>query len=138
MGYEVHIIRKNDFESDEDSNITMEEWQQLVESSPELTWQQFDGDDKPLDYKYCYWLAHPEQDDSNRPWFDFYAGSISTKWTDPACLKLLLRMAERLQAKLVGDEGEVYTMREIEALEAYHEKPVSTIPPQKKPFWKFW
>ena len=138
MGYEVHIIRKNDFESDEESNITMEEWKQLVESSPELTWEQFDGDDKPLDYKYCYWLAHPEQDDSNRRWFDFYAGSISTKWTDPACLKLLLRMAEQLQAKLVGDEGEVYTMKEIEALEAYHEKVVETIPPQKKPFWKFW
>jgi len=36
-------------------------------------------------------------------------------------------MADQLQAKLIGDEGEVYTMKAIEALEAYHEKPVNTI-----------
>lgn len=139
MGYEVHVVRRKDFENyEEESNITMEEWKHLVESSPELTWEQFDGDTKPLDYKYCYWLAHPEQDDTNRPWFDYYGGSINTKWTDPPCMKLLLRIAEQLGGRLEGDDGEVYTMKEIVDLEEYHKKTEPSSTPQKKPFWKFW
>lgn len=139
MGYEVHVVRRNDFENyDEESNITMEEWKHLVESSPELTWEQFDGDTKALDYKYCYWLAHPEQDDTNRPWFDYSHGRISTKWTDTACMKLLLKIAEQLNARLEGDDGEVYTMKEIEALQANNPPKEENLTVQKKPFWKFW
>ncbi|MES2617985.1 MAG: hypothetical protein V4613_08900 [Bacteroidota bacterium] len=139
MGYEVHVVRKNDFENDEEeSNITMEEWKHLVESTPELTWEQFAGDTAELDYKYCYWLAHPEQDESNRPWFDFFGGSINTKWTDPACMKLLLGIAEQLNAKLIGDDGEIYTMKEIIAMEDYNNQPTPSPTPEKKPFWKFW
>ncbi len=59
MGYEVHIVRKNNYDNDEASNITIEEWKQIVDSSPELTWKQFEGDTKELDYQYGYLVGPP-------------------------------------------------------------------------------
>ncbi|MDI1232990.1 MAG: hypothetical protein PSX81_01775 [bacterium] len=141
MGYEVHVVRRNDFDNyEEESNISIQEWKQLVDTFPELTWEQFEGDTKVLDYEYSYWLAHPEIDESNRPWFQYYKGTICTKWADPACLKLLLMMAEHLNARLVGDEGEQYTMKEINRLEANSKSRSSSTATNKnkKPFWKFW
>lgn len=37
MGYELHIIRRSDWENDnEPSDITLEAWKQYVSSDPEL------------------------------------------------------------------------------------------------------
>jgi hypothetical protein len=136
MGYEVHIVRLNDFDnSEEESNIQIDEWKDLVNNDKELTWQQYSGVEGETDFEYCYWLSHPEIDESNRPWFHFFRGSISTKWTDIACLWKLLQMAENLNARLRGDDGEYYDSEAIKKLEsATAQQKVE----KKKPFWKFW
>jgi hypothetical protein len=41
MGYELHIIRKVDWENDEEpSNLTLYEWRQYVNADPELEFDQ--------------------------------------------------------------------------------------------------
>ena len=114
MGYDLHIMRRNDFENrEEESNITLEEWKNLVESSDDLTWQEFPLDPKETDFEYCYWLAHPEQDDTNRTWFNFWRGAINTKNPDFACMRKLVDMSGKLDARVEGDDGEVYTYNYI-------------------------
>lgn len=142
MGYEVHISRKNDFDNyDEESNITMDEWRAMVDAADDLTWEPAPGAEIPGNFEYCYWLKHPEQDESNRPWFQFYGGSVSTKWTDTASLRLMLRMAEALKGRMHGDEGEFYEAADIDAMEQDQKQQAVAAEapaPQKKPFWKFW
>ncbi len=136
MGYEVHIVRQLDFDnSEEESNIQIDEWKNLVDGDLELTWQQYSGVESETDFEHCYWLSHPEIDESNRPWFHFYRGSISTKWTDIACLYKLLQMADKLNARLRGDDGEYYDAEAIKKMEL---ATVKLKEASKKPFWKFW
>ncbi len=56
----------------------------------------------------------------------------------PCLYEIILGIAQQLNAKLQGDEGEQYTMKEIEGLEDYYGKPTLENIPKKKPFWKFW
>ena len=68
MGYELHIIRRNVWDNDEEeSNITLDEWLQYVATDNELkltngfqikipnvesTWHESAG--------FCLWTAYPE------------------------------------------------------------------------------
>jgi hypothetical protein len=46
MGYELHIVRKKDFEDyEEESYISHEEFVQLVERRPELSWKAIGNDE---------------------------------------------------------------------------------------------
>lgn len=135
MGYELHIVRRKNFEDyEEESNITEAEWKAMVESDPELSW---DGPISEDRYRYCYWIKYPELDPGNPPWFDFYRGSISTKWTEFPCMRKMIRMAEALKARVEGDESEVYTDAYVDYLESKYGNKEEAAKP-KKPFWKFW
>ncbi len=90
MGYEVHIIRRVDYENDEeDSSIIMGEWLQYISNDPELnltngykldipnvetTWKEEPG--------FCLWTGHSEGVPSEPLWFDFWKGTISAKYPD--------------------------------------------------------
>src|ERR1043165_9637946 len=112
MSYDLFIVRRNNFEDyEEESNITLEEWKNLVESSDDLTWEEFPGDTEETNFEYCYWMAYPEQNDAENYWywFDFSNkyGFVSTRNPDFACMRKLVIMAENLNARVEGMEGEV-------------------------------
>ncbi len=135
MGYELHIVRRNDYDDfEEESNITEAEWKAVVEADPELSWEGHINEQK---YRYCYWMAYPDLDKDNAPWFDYFRGSISTKWTEYPCMRKMIRMAEALNARVEGDEGEVYTNEYVDELENKYPRKQEAVK-AKKPFWKFW
>ncbi len=56
-------------------------------------------------YDTADWIAHPEGD---RRCFWFHRGAISTKNPDMATLDKMLRLSERLNACVRGDDEEIY------------------------------
>ena len=154
MGYDLHIVRQNNWSDyEEDSNITLEEWLHYVESDSELQltngydsevpgilpgqWQNRPG--------FCDWIGHPKADAAIVPWFEYYRGSISTKNPDDNTIRKMITISKAFNGRLRGDNGEFYDEsyftnggRPIE-----EEEPNTTIPhfngtTDKKPWWKFW
>jgi hypothetical protein len=98
MGYELHIVRQNDYEDgEEESNISLDEWLAYVATDKELeltngyemnipgietTWQDRPG--------FCDWLGHPRSNAGTIPWFDFGSGCIITKYPDSDTIKTTL------------------------------------------------
>ncbi len=140
MGYEVHIIRKKDYEDyDEESNITHEEFIALVERRPELSWEAVGNDEDNSKREYCYWNSYPALENNNPPWLHYFHGEINTKCTEDDCLKLWLELANEMGGQLRGDDGEQYDEAELERLkERRKEQSIPNIIINKKPFWKFW
>jgi hypothetical protein len=146
MGYELHIARKSDWEADEDSNISLEEWLSYVDKDQELkltngfqmnipnvdtSWKDSPG--------FCQWTAHPNANNDTLPWFDYWRGSISTKYPDDFTIKKMVQIAQSLNAKVQGDDGEFYDESYFQE-KSEQEEPtsISTVRNQKKPWWKIW
>lgn len=135
MGYEVHIVRKKDYEDyEEESSISHEEYVQMVERRPELSWNAIGVDEENKNQKVCYWNSYPALEDNNPPWLYFSEGNISTKWGEDDCLKLWLEIANEMGGQLRGDDGEQYDEAELQRLKAMRTNQSKP----KKPFWKFW
>ncbi|MBS1509462.1 MAG: hypothetical protein JST86_01380 [Bacteroidetes bacterium] len=115
MGYELHIIRQNDYDNEnERSNITLDEWIKYIQSDselnltngfhinfpgkPEVSWRESLG--------FCEWVAHPGP--APFPWFDFGLGSISAKYPDRHTIGKMIKIAQVLNAKVIGDDGEYW------------------------------
>ncbi|MFT3677991.1 MAG: hypothetical protein QM781_19020 [Chitinophagaceae bacterium] len=117
MGYELSIIRKNDYDDEnEESNISLDEWERFVESDKELNltngynlelpgqlnfgWEQSLG--------FCEWIGHPRADSGTVPWFDYRSGCISARYPDKYTIGKMIRIAQSLRAKVMGDDGEYW------------------------------
>ena len=115
MGYELHIIRQNDYDDENDtSNITLEEWTKYAEADGELTlkngydsgfsgavvWQESPG--------FCEWIGHPMAAADTIPFFDYGLGIISAKYPDKHTIGKMIRIAQALNAKVRGDDGEYW------------------------------
>lgn len=144
MGYELHIVRKHDWDnSEEESNITLAEWLDYVQTDGELEpadgyWVKVPGENttqpKP---GFMEWNAHSEeQRPGYRPWFDYGDGSISTKYPDAETIRKMIAMAEALNARVQGDDGEFYDEAAVVAME--RADAVRNAPTIEKPWWKFW
>jgi len=96
MGYELHIVRQNNYDNGEElSNISLDEWLSYVatDQERELTpnghesplpgietiWQERPG--------FCYWHGHPRSGAGTLVWFDYGYGEISTKYRDEHTIK---------------------------------------------------
>lgn len=102
MGYNVYITRRKYHFDEEGPSITDGQWQELVEADPELRFaNDFHG---PL---FVLWSGECQYPD---PWFNYSAqyGSIETKNPDEKIIAKMLEMAAKLDAKVQGDDGEVY------------------------------
>ena len=145
MGYELHIIRRNDWEADEEkSNITLAEWLDYVKTDGELELT------SGYSYKigqdtyhhdcpgFCEWNAYSkEQRPGHRPWFSHDYGCISIKYPDTETIRKMIAMAEALDARVQGDDGEFYDEAAVVAMEAADAaRKTPTI--EKQPWWKFW
>jgi hypothetical protein len=98
MGYDLHITRRNNW-AEEGNDITSEEWLSLVANDPELHFQTKNG---PY---FVTW------DGDSRPkpsWMNWSKGQIITKNPDDALIDKMMVIAQKLKAKVQGDEGELY------------------------------
>lgn len=108
MGYDFHITRANTWLESHLYPITKAEWDAIVASDSELEtsadcWVErntANGVERTYD---TVWIAHPD----HVP-FWWQEGEIKTKNADQATRRKMVEIASRLNARVVGDEGEEY------------------------------
>ena len=126
MGYNLHITRAKFHVENEGHWITAEEWLRFVDDDPELRLAGYNGD------YFALWSGKSEYPD---PWFDWFEGNIYTKNPDDALIDKMVEMAKKLDAKVQGDDGEIYIgggRNNFLPAPDY----ASTASAPKKPWWK--
>ncbi len=121
MGYDLHITRAEHWSND-DNQIAVQEWLDLVKEDPELLPSPEHGE------YFVIWRGtsyYPET------WFNWQDGNIYTKNPDKATLWKLYQMAQKLNAQLQGDDGETWGTPDIEAF-VDPEIPVPTLQTKKQ------
>ncbi|WP_092279357.1 MULTISPECIES: hypothetical protein [unclassified Duganella] len=140
MGYEVHITRKENW-FDDGPEISLIEWLDVVNADPEM---RNDGYAETTvsggsvlrieDPSMSVWLAYPgHQKNGNMAWMWLSHGCVVTKNPDEEIIGKMAIIAQRLSAKVQGDEGEVYGI-EGQLLSEATTRPA----PPPKPWWRFW
>ncbi|HLX63821.1 MAG TPA: hypothetical protein VKX17_21295 [Planctomycetota bacterium] len=112
MGYDLHITRKQDWFDKHGPRITEQEWRDYVSSDPEMTITGFAEAKTPKgevirieDPLLAEWDGHSKY----KPvWFSYYDGVIIVKSPDAECISKMREVAEKLCARIQGDEGEYY------------------------------
>lgn len=116
MGYDVHITRRQNWFDEDGPAISIDEWLKVVASDPEM---RMDGHAEAVTSNgsvirvenegLAVWVKYSgHQPDGNMAWFDFRGGRITAKNPDAEILKKMWALAQRLSAKVQGDEGESY------------------------------
>ncbi len=102
MGYEIHITRKSEWSDEDGPMIGEEEWLRLIEMDPELSLDretQCSISDEEV--VFAAWKGAP----GSLGWFN---GEITTKNPERSLILKMVQIAERLGAKVQGDDGEEY------------------------------
>jgi len=99
MGYDLHITRAEFWSKNEASKISEIEWLEYVKTDPELKLAGYNG---PY---FAIWSGKSEYVD---PWFDLCGGNIYSKNPDGPIIGKMLEIAKKLNAKVQGDDYEVY------------------------------
>lgn len=97
MGYELTITRRENWSTDEGPAITREEWQSILSNDPEL---------EPLN-EDCAQMVDPSRRIAN--FFHYMDGNIWVKKPYKTPLLKMLSIAEKLGARVIGDNNEVYS-----------------------------
>ena len=98
MGYDLHITRRNDW-SDVGNDISKEEFVAYVRGDPEFTFPSALGDD------YADWKS-PRS--GIELWLCWDRGSLQTKNPEPEFIDKVVAIAKILEARVQGDDGEIY------------------------------
>ncbi len=99
MGYELHITRAANWAENQGDYIHADVWLSLVEADAELTLNIRNGP---------YFAMWSGPSDHEQPWFDWSGGNIYAKYPDQKMLGKMLQIANRVGAKVQGDDGELY------------------------------
>ena len=97
MGYDIHITRRNSWSDKGEPAITRQEWQAILADDSDL--DRLDDDDAQM------------LDPSRRAGRRFYYadGSVFVRKPNKPVLMKMLAIAEKLGARVVGDDDEVYS-----------------------------
>jgi len=100
MGYELQITRKELYLDKEGLIITAQEWLAVVQDDPELV---IAPEHKPY---FAVWSGPGEYE----IWIDYRAdrGYLFSKNPTPEGIDKLIEIARLLNAKVQGEEGEIY------------------------------
>jgi hypothetical protein len=115
MGYELHITRAENWWESQDTPIPLADWRALVREDPELEETGVAEASTPegrLRYEnqgLSVWSAHPG---GERVWFDWRDGCVIVKNPDEPVIAKMISVAERLGARVQGDDGELYPLPE--------------------------
>ena len=99
MGYDLHITRKKYHFDEEGPVITPEEWLSIVENDPALT---IDEENGPY---HAVWSGPSKYPDA---WIDYFEGCLFSKYPDEPLIDKMVQIAKLLDAKVQGDDGEIY------------------------------
>ena len=116
MGYDVHITRADQWVDSEKTPITLEEWLAYVEADPEMRHDGFaeatttEGDTLRIEADgLSVWTAYSGHEvDGNMAWFSWADGDICVKNPDEEIRRKMYVIAQKLSARVQGDEGESY------------------------------
>ncbi|PWC10104.1 hypothetical protein [Brenneria corticis] len=101
MGWELHIIRTENWFDSSSNPISSEEWLQLVDDDKELSIDRKNGE------FFAIWSGQSEHDE---PWLDWDDGRISTKHPDEALYCKMLQIADKLNAVVVDEDDHKYLL----------------------------
>jgi hypothetical protein len=99
MGYDLHITRADFHAINDGREITADEWMRYVESDSEL---------HSLPENGAYFVKWSGKSKYPDPWLDWSGGNIYSKNPDKAIVAKMLQIAQRLGARVQGDDGEFY------------------------------
>ena len=116
MGYEVHITRAEDRVESGTDPITLGDWVAYVKADPEMRLEDFAEATTPAGNTIrigspgiAVWVGYSAHDkDENMAWFSWFKDHVSVKNPDEEILGKMCRIAKALNAKVQGDEGELY------------------------------
>ena len=100
MGYDLHITRAELWAENDGAKISAAEWLGIVHDDDELALAQENGP---------YFAAWRGASTNQESWFDWDDGNVYTKNPDSATLRKMVQLANRLRARVQGDDGEFYT-----------------------------
>ena len=103
MGYDIHITRRGHWSDEGAPEITLDEWRAVVESDPELEALP-PTNENPL----TAMILSPHLPNSGARYFHYDFGQIFVKKPTKSVLFKMLSVARALNARVVGEEDEVY------------------------------
>jgi hypothetical protein len=115
-GYDVHITRRKVWTDDEGPAISLREWKDYVSSDLEMRLDGFaetttkDGQKLRVQSEgLAVWTKYSKHGkDGNMAWFNWFRGEITVKNPDREIRGKMFRIAQKLGARVQGDEGEFY------------------------------
>ena len=116
MGYELHITRAKSWDDNSDHQITREEWLSLLSTDAELKVWEVSG---PY---FATFADAPDPLYSPTPWLNWIDGNIDSKYPTSRLVKKMISLAEKLGAKVQGDDGEIYTLEEMHGIDEAFDK----------------
>jgi hypothetical protein len=133
MGYDIHITRKENWFDDDGLNISIDEWKGVVNNDSEMRLDNFaetvTGAGEIIRIEsdgLAVWTKYSKSGiEGNYAWFMYSNGEITVKNPDEEIINKMVKIAEHLNAKVQGDEGEIYPIK-------------NNTSQNKKPRWKFW
>jgi hypothetical protein len=144
MGYEFHITRKDNWYDEDGPEITLDEWLAVVSDDPEM---RLDGQAKVQlpggrtlrteDESMAVWTAYSEHNEHGTMVWMWRSslGNVDAKNSDGEIIQKMCRIAQRLSAKVQGDESECYGLDGNVIPESV---PKRVYPQERKPWWRFW
>jgi prepilin-type processing-associated H-X9-DG protein len=116
MGYDVHITRKQNWFDENGPEISLDEWIAVVMTDKETRLDGYaeaklrDGSVLRMERDgLAVWTAYSRHgENGNMAWFDFRRGNAIVKNPDREILQKMWSLAQKLSAKVQGDDGEFY------------------------------
>lgn len=115
MGYELHITRAPHWTESELHPISLDEWLGYIGSDPEMRLDNFaeaevSGDILRYENEgLAVWVGYSGHGvGGNMAWFDYRHGRIVVKSPVREIVGKMQRVAQALDAWVIGDEGEFY------------------------------
>ncbi len=99
MSYQVYITRAEFWAENEGSEISAEEWLELLQKDAEISQDAANGP--------CFGVLRGSQE-SEESWLDWSGGNLYTASPNVAMQKKMLQIAGELDAVIQGDDGEIY------------------------------
>ena len=124
MGYDVHVTRAENWADNADDEITAQEWLEIIKQDHELVPSPENGD------YFVIWRGANKYPET---WFCWENGNVSTKNPDIATLNKLSQIAQKLNAQIQGDDGEIYGDAEIEHFDDSYLENQGDAPQARKP-----
>lgn len=146
MGYDVHITRQiNWFDGDDHCKISLDEWRKYILKDAEMRLENVakatvSNQELSITREgLSIWTRYSKDGvKGSHAWFDYNDGNIVVKNPDKEIISKMQEVANSLDAKVQGDDGELY-LSNTESDNSNDSLASDDINKNaQKPWWKFW